>query len=141
MNGPWLAAQVRHRAAELFGPDYRTRTNVARVVDGLQADHITDTRHIPAADLDQRIACETLQPADTAPVFTRTGIPGINRIDVYPGGRIRLDGDLDLNRHELATLVEALATAGVAARDHDPRPIRRPHGVNEQLANLADHNG
>ena len=88
-----------------------------------------------AAELDRR------NTDQSAPVFTRTNVPGIGRIDVYPGGRIRLDGDLDLDRHELATLVAVLGTAGMAARDHDTRPIRRPLDVGDTLAALADHNG
>lgn len=75
-----------------------------------------------------------------SPVFTRTGVPGIGRIEVYAGGRIVLDGDLELDRPELAALAEAVISAGFAARDHDTRPIRRATDVNDTLADLADRN-
>lgn len=74
-----------------------------------------------------------------SPVFTRTGVPGIGRIEVYAGGRIVLDGDLELDRPELAALAEAVISAGFAARDHATRPIRRATDVNDTLADLADH--
>lgn len=76
----------------------------------------------------------------STPVFSRTGVPGIGRIDVFPGGRIRIDGDLELDRAEWAVLVHSVIAAGYAARDHDTRPIRRPRGVDEQLDALADQN-
>lgn len=150
MNRPWIRAQVRRRAAEIIGPDYPNRTYIETVLDGLEADGITDVRQIPTAELDPRITEQSLPPAaddddqddwHPAPVFTRTDVPGIGRIDVYPGGRIRLDGDLDLDRHDLITLVATLDAAGTAARAHDTRPLRRPTDVGDTLAALADHNG
>ena len=76
----------------------------------------------------------------STPVFSRTGVPGIGRIDVFTGGRIRIDGDLELDRAEWAVLVHSVIAAGYAARDHDTRPIRRATDVNDTLADLADHN-
>lgn len=149
MNRPWLRAQVRRRAAEIIGPDYPNLTYIECVLDGLEADDVTDVRQISTAELDQRVTEQSLPPAadddqddwHPTPVFTRTDVPGIGRIDVYPGGRIRLDGDLDLDRHDLTNLVAALDAAVTAARAHDTRPLRRPADVGDTLAALADRNG
>ncbi|MFC3849907.1 hypothetical protein ACFORJ_06980 [Corynebacterium hansenii] len=73
-------------------------------------------------------------------MFTRTGVPGVERIDVYPGGRIVIGGDVELTRPELAALVDAVVHAGFAARDHDTRPIRRPTHITDELHELADRN-
>ena len=64
MNRPWLRAQVRCRAAELIGPDYPNRTYIETVIDGLEADDITDVRQIPADELDRRITDQTMPPAE-----------------------------------------------------------------------------
>ena len=64
MNRPWIRAQVSGRAAELIGPDYPNRTYIECVLDGLEADGITDVRQISTAELDQRITDQTLPPAN-----------------------------------------------------------------------------
>ena len=74
------------------------------------------------------------------PVFVRTGIPGVGSIEVFAGGRIRIDGDIELNRRQWADLIHAVLAAGFAARDHDTKPIRRPAHVTDELDQLADHN-
>lgn len=75
-----------------------------------------------------------------APVFSRAGIPGIGSIEVFAGGCIRIDGDIDLDRRQWADLTHAVLAAGFAARDHDTKPIRRPAHVAGELDELADRN-
>ena len=53
----------------------------------------------------------------TAPVFARTGVPGIGGVTAYPGGRFVLDGDIELDRNEFAELVNAVVTAGLTSAD------------------------
>lgn len=126
MNRPWIRAQVRRRAADIVGPDYDERTYIETVLDGLEADDITDVSQIPADELDRRINEQTLPPT---PVFTRTDVPGIGRIDVFPGGRIELDGDIGISFDEVAELVDAVVRAGFAAKDAHVKAELKPLGV------------
>lgn len=63
MNRPWLRAQIIGRAAEIIGPDYPNLTYIECVLDGLEADGITDVRQISTAELDHRITEQSLPPA------------------------------------------------------------------------------
>ncbi|MDK8768215.1 hypothetical protein QP932_06835 [Corynebacterium freneyi] len=64
MNRPWLRAQVRRRATEVIGPDYPNLTYIECVLDGLEADDITDVRQITTDELDRRITEQSLPPAN-----------------------------------------------------------------------------
>ena len=74
----------------------------------------------------------------TAPVFARTGVPGIGGVTAYPGGRFVLDGDIELNRDEFAELVNAVVTAGLTSADEARRTLRRPAHVTDELDQLSD---
>lgn len=76
----------------------------------------------------------------SAPVFARTGVPGIGGITAYPDGRFVLDGDIELDRDEFAELVNAVVTAGLTSADEARRTLRRPSTVADELDQLADQN-
>lgn len=147
MDRPWIRAQVRGRAADIVGPDYDERTYIETVLDGLEADDITDVRQIPADELDRRIADQTLPPADDdeegrgmtpRPVFVRTDVPGIGSVTAYPDGRFVLGGDIELTVSEFADLVNAVVTAGLTSADEARKTLRRPAHVTDELDQLSD---
>lgn len=76
----------------------------------------------------------------TAPVFARSGVPGIGSVTAYPGGRFVLDGDIELDRNQFAELVNAVVTAGLTSADRDRKTLRRPAVVTDELDQLADQN-
>ena len=76
----------------------------------------------------------------TAPVFARSGVPGIGSVTAYPGGRFVLDGDIELDRNEFAELVNAVVAAGLTSADEARRTLRRPAHVTNELDQLADQN-
>ena len=76
----------------------------------------------------------------TAPVFARSGVPGIGSVTAYPDGRFVLDGDIELNRNQFAELVNAVVTAGLTSADEARKTLRRPTTVADELDQLADQN-
>lgn len=73
-----------------------------------------------------------------APVFARTGVPGIGGVTAYPDGRFVLDGDIELDCNEFAELVNAVVTAGLTSADEARKTLRRPAHVTNELDQLSD---